>query len=51
MLLDKYKEFKAFVTEKTRYGFHITKHAGVFIVKKDEEQGIKKYLKNFEKTT
>ena len=31
MLLDKYKEFKAYVTEKTRYGFKITKDAGVFI--------------------
>lgn len=34
ILLDKYKEFKAFVTEKTRYGFKITKDAGVFIAKK-----------------
>ena len=31
LLLDKYKEFKNFVTEKTRYGFHITKDAGIFI--------------------
>lgn len=31
LLLDKYKEFKAFVTEKTRYGFKITKDAGAFI--------------------
>lgn len=35
MLLDKYKEFKAFVTEKTRYGFKITKDAGIFAAKKD----------------
>ena len=34
LLLDKYKEFKAFVTEKTRYGLKITKDAGVFIVRK-----------------
>lgn len=34
LLLDKYKEFKAFVTEKTRYGFHITKDAGIFVAKK-----------------
>ncbi|MBO5175827.1 MAG: methyltransferase domain-containing protein [Lachnospiraceae bacterium] len=34
MLLDKYKEFKAYVTEKTRYGFKITKDAGVFIARK-----------------
>ena len=34
MLLDKYKEFKAFVTEKTRYGFKITKDAGAFVAKK-----------------
>lgn len=34
MLLDKYKEFKAFVTEKTRYGFKITKDAGIFVAKK-----------------
>ena len=40
MLLDKYKEFKAFVTEKTRYGFHITKHAGVFIAEKGKKQGV-----------
>ena len=31
ILLDKYKEFKSFVTEKTRYGFTITKDAGIFI--------------------
>ena len=31
LLLDKYKEFKAYVTEKTRYGFKITKDAGAFI--------------------
>ncbi|MBQ8633920.1 MAG: methyltransferase domain-containing protein [Lachnospiraceae bacterium] len=35
MLLDKYKEFKSFVTEKTRYGFKITKDAGVFVAKKE----------------
>lgn len=35
MLLDKYKDFKAFVMEKTRYGFKITKDAGAFIAKKD----------------
>lgn len=34
LLLDKYKEFKAFVTEKTRYGFKITKDAGAFIAQK-----------------
>ena len=34
MLLDKYKEFKTFVTEKTRYGFKITKDAGLFIAYK-----------------
>ncbi len=31
ILLDKYKEFKSFVTDKTRYGFSITKDAGVFV--------------------
>lgn len=31
LLLDKYKEFKEFVTEKTRYGFKISKDAGAFI--------------------
>ena len=31
ILLDKYKEFKLFVTEKTRYGYSITKDAGMFI--------------------
>lgn len=36
LLLDKYKEFKAFVTEKTRYGFRITKDAGVFIATKNK---------------
>ena len=30
-LLDKYKEFKAFVMERVRYGFSITKDAGVFV--------------------
>lgn len=34
LLLDKYKEFKAFVTEKTRYGFRITKDAGAFVATK-----------------
>ena len=34
ILLDKYKEFKKFVTEKTCYGFKITKEAGVFIAQK-----------------
>ena len=34
LLLDKYKEFKAYVTEKTRYGFKITKDAGIFIARK-----------------
>ena len=34
LLLDKYKEFKNFVTEKTRYGFKITKEAGIFFAKK-----------------
>lgn len=34
LLLDKYKEFKAFVTEKIRYGFKITKEAGAFIAEK-----------------
>lgn len=30
-LIDKYKEFRAFVKKKTSDGFHITKDAGVFI--------------------
>ena len=34
ILLDRYKEFKSFVTEKTRYGFTITKDAGIFISSK-----------------
>lgn len=34
ILLDRYKEFKNYVTEKTRYGFHITKDAGIFICEK-----------------
>lgn len=33
-LLDKYKEFKAFVMERVRYGFSITKDAGIFICEK-----------------
>lgn len=37
LLLDKYKEFKAFVTEKTRYGFNITKEAGLFVARKGQE--------------
>lgn len=36
ILLDKYKEFKNYVTEKTRYGFHITKDAGIFIAQKQK---------------
>ena len=31
LLLDRYKEFRSFVTEKTRKGFYITKDAGVFV--------------------
>lgn len=34
ILLDKYKEFKNYVTEKTRYGFSITKDAGIFVCEK-----------------
>ena len=34
ILLDRYKDFKAFVEKKMRYGFRITKDAGVFISKK-----------------
>ncbi len=36
ILLDKYKEFKNYVTEKTRYGFSITKDAGIFIAQKQK---------------
>lgn len=32
-LLDRYKDFRAFVERKTKKGFHITKEAGVFICK------------------
>lgn len=34
LLLDKYKEFREFVTARTAGGFHITKDAGMFIGKK-----------------
>lgn len=34
LLLDKYTEFKRFITERTRYGFSITKDAGLFVAKK-----------------
>lgn len=34
LLLDKYTEFKRFITERTRYGFSITKDAGMFVAKK-----------------
>lgn len=34
LLLDKYAEFKRFITERTRYGFSITKDAGLFVAKK-----------------
>lgn len=34
LLLDRYKEFKDFVVEHTKDGFHITKDAGVFICTK-----------------
>lgn len=30
-LLDRYSDFSAFVEKKTRYGFHITKEAGIFV--------------------
>ena len=35
LLLDKYTEFKRFITERTRYGFSITKDAGLFIARKN----------------
>ena len=34
LLIDHYKEFREFVTEKVKDGFHITKDAGVFVCKK-----------------
>lgn len=33
-ILDKYKEFRSFVTKKTAHGFYITKDAGVFLCEK-----------------
>lgn len=33
-ILDRYKEFRSFVTKKTKGGFHITKDAGVFLCEK-----------------
>ena len=33
-IVDRYKEFRAFVKKRTDKGFHITKDAGLFIVKK-----------------
>lgn len=33
-IVDRYKEFAAFVRKKTEGGFHITKDAGVFIARK-----------------
>lgn len=33
-ILDRYKEFRSFVTKKTAYGFYITKDAGVFLCEK-----------------
>ena len=32
-LLDRYKEFRSFVTKKTKTAFHITKEAGIFLCK------------------
>lgn len=34
ILLDYYREFREFVEEKTKNGFHITKDAGIFIARK-----------------
>ena len=36
-LLDRYKDFKAFVEQKTKKGFHITKDAGIFICRSQRE--------------
>ena len=33
-LLDRYKEFRSFVSQKTQGGFSITKDAGVFLCEK-----------------
>lgn len=33
-LLDRYKDFREFVEQKTKKGFHITKQAGIFLCKK-----------------
>lgn len=39
-IVDRYKEFAAFVRTKTEGGFHITKDAGVFIARNDSKQDI-----------
>lgn len=31
LLLNRYKEFREFVEQRTKYGFHITKDAGIFL--------------------
>lgn len=33
-ILDRYKDFRSYVEKKTKHGFHITKHAGIFLCKK-----------------
>lgn len=33
-ILDRYKDFRTYVEKKTKKGFHITKHAGVFVCRK-----------------
>ena len=33
-IVDRYRDFRAFVKKKTENGFYITKDAGIFIVKK-----------------
>lgn len=38
VLLDRYKEFRAFVEKKVHGGFHITKDAGAFLAKKKTKE-------------
>ena len=43
-IVDRYKEFAAFVRKKTEGGFHITKDAGVLLHENDSKTGYYKHI-------
>lgn len=40
LLVDHFREFKEFVVQKTKHGFHITKDAGLFLCRKQSKENL-----------